>query len=344
MNGGMSRTAVLLVNWNNGHECVQCIDSLLGMATDDFDIIVVDNDSSDGSVSHILTWCHHPTPPPEASQRPGVAYASGNGLPRVPAQLLQPSASLPAPGLAGRGVRVFVVPAGQNRGFAAGNNLGLRVAGLQAYGHFWLLNTDTVVHHQALPALLRRAAADPGIGMVGSTLLYFDAPDRVQAMGGAWLDPRRMLTAHIGLGDWASRVPGHPAAVEAQMAYVVGASMLVSADFVRQVGPMQEDYFLYFEELDWAERARGHYRLGYAPDSLVYHRVGGSSARPASEMAESLLAQNRIRVLGRFFRAHRASALAYLGWVCLRHLLHGRWRAARIQWTALRKAPQLLKA
>lgn len=342
MNTAVGRTAVILVNWNNGHECVQCIDSLLGMATDNFDIVVVDNDSADDSVAHILTWCQHPLPPPAGSQRPGVAYGSPAGRHGVPAQVLEPSATLPTP--ATRGARVFIVPAGSNRGFAAGNNLGLRVAGLQAYSHFWLLNTDTVVQHRALPALLRRAAADPGIGMVGSTLLYFDAPDRVQALGGAWLDPRRMLTAHIGIDEPAALIPERPAEVEARMAYVVGASMLVSAAFVRDVGPMQEDYFLYFEELDWAQRAQGRYRLAYAPDSVVYHRVGRSSTRHMAERAETLLTENRIRVLGRFFRAHRASALAYMAWTCLRHLLRGRWQHARIQWAALRKAPQLLRS
>ncbi len=341
MSTDAGRTAVLLVNWNNGHECVHCIDSLLGMDTDGFDIVVVDNHSSDGSVAHILGWCQDPVPPTESDRRPGVVYATLAGLQPVPAQLLEPSSTLPP--ITRRGVRLFVVPAGGNRGFAAGNNLGLRAAGQDAYRHFWLLNTDTVVHRQALPALLRRAAEDPGIGMVGSTLLYFDAPGRVQALGGAWLDPRRMLTAHIGIGEPAALIPSHPAAVEARMAYVVGASMLVSAQFVHDVGPMQEDYFLYFEELDWAQRGRGRYRLGYAPDSLVYHRVGSSSQQPASEIAETLLAQNRIRVLGRFFRGHCASALAYMGLVCLRHLLRGRWQPARIQWAALRRAPQLLR-
>jgi GT2 family glycosyltransferase len=312
------------------------------MDTDEFDIVVVDNDSSDGSVGRILSWCHRPVPPPEGDQRPAVVYATRAGLLRVPAQLLEPSSRLPP--ATHRGVRLFVVPAGHNRGFAAGNNLGLRAAEQQAYTHFWLLNTDTVVQRQALPALLRRAADDPSIGMVGSTLLYFETPDRVQALGGAWLDPRRMLTAHIGIGEPAAQVPSHPGAVEARMAYVVGASMLVSADFVREVGLMQEDYFLYFEELDWAQRASGRFRLGYAPDSRVYHRVGTSSAQPASDLAETLLAQNRIRILGRFFRAHRVSALAYMVLVCLRHLLRGRWRSARIQWDALRRAPELLKA
>lgn len=344
MKGRASRTAVLLVNWNNGRECVQCIDSLLGMATQDFDVVVVDNASSDDSVAQILAWCERPRPPPAGPRHPGVAYGSQIGLShgRVPARLLAATETLPQP--TAPGVRVFVVPAGGNRGFAAGNNLGLRVAGLQAYGQFWLLNTDTVVHQQALPALLRRAAATPRSGMVGSTLLYFDAPERVQALGGAWLDPRRMLTAHIGIDEPASRIPSEPGAVEARMAYVVGASMLVSAAFVREVGPMQEDYFLYFEELDWAQRAQGRFGLAYAPDSRVYHRVGRSSAQPMALQAETLLTENRIRVLGRFFRPYRASALAYMAWVCLRHLLRGRWQRARIQWAALRKAPRLLKA
>ena len=63
-----------------------------------------------------------------------------------------------------------------------------------------------------------------------------------------------------------------------------------------------------------------------------------------AERAETLLAENRIRVLGRFFRSHRNTALAYMAWTCLRHLLRGRWQRARIQWAALRRAPQLLKS
>jgi GT2 family glycosyltransferase len=84
------------------------------------------------------------------------------------------------------------------------------------------------------------------------------------------------------------------------MAYVVGASMLVSTAFVRDIGYMQDDYFLYFEEPDWACRGRQRFRLGYAPDSFVYHKVGASSAQVASLKSLNLLYRNRVRFMNRF--------------------------------------------
>lgn len=334
--------AVILVNWNGWRDSVECVDSLLGMRGVDFDIYLVDNDSSDGSVEHLLGWCQTPVPPPPASRLPGVAFATLVGATQIPCVLLDATETPCPPELPG--TRVHIVRAGANRGFAGGNNVGLRVAGLQRYSHFWLLNTDTVVHEQALHELLARAQADPTLGMVGSSLLYFDRPDLVQAMGGAQVDPRRMMTVHIGIRAPAKTIPADPSDVESRMGYVIGASMLVTASFVRDIGPMQEDYFLYFEELDWAQRALGRYRLGYAPGSRVYHRVGASSAKQVSVLAETLLTENRIRVLGRYFRPHRWTALSYLFWVGVRHVLRGRFLHARIQFTALLKAPRLLKA
>jgi GT2 family glycosyltransferase len=237
------------------------------------------------------------------------------------------------------------VPTGANLGFAGGNNAGIAAAGLQRYSHFWLLNTDTVIHHQALQALLRRAQAEPHPGIVGSTLLYYDRPDCVQAMGGGRLELPGVLISHIGEGldlQALPREPANMARMEAQMAYVVGASMLVSADFVRQVGPMCEDYFLYFEELDWAFRGRKWFALGYAPTSLVFHKVGGSSTRSVSDFAMRLLCRNKMRFVARFLPERVRAVKWRLALDVLRHLFHGRWTLAWIFMRALVDSRQLI--
>ena len=90
------------------------------------------------------------------------------------------------------------------------------------------------------------------------------------------------------------------------MNYVEGASMLVTRQFLEEIGIMCEDYFLYFEEADWAIRAEGRFKLAYAPESIVYHKVGGSigtSSNPAkkSYTCDYFNIRNRLLFTRRFY-------------------------------------------
>jgi GT2 family glycosyltransferase len=293
------RVAVVLVNWNGWADCVECLDALFACDYPAFDVYLVDNASHDGSLEHIAAWCASPRAEAGWRDFDGVRrYSSGPAGPlscRVhgtpPAQPI---------GAAGGAAQLHLIRAGGNLGFAAGNNIGMRAAGIDDYAYYWLLNTDTVVDRRALGRLVERAQADRGLGIVGSTLRYYSEPQRLQAMGGALMDPATTAFWCIGIGQPVSSVPADPRGVEDQMAYVVGASMLVSTAFVRDIGYMQEDYFLYFEEPDWACRGRQRFRLGYAPDSFVYHKVGASSAQVASLKSLNLLYRNRVRFMNRF--------------------------------------------
>jgi len=69
--------------------------------------------------------------------------------------------------------------------------------------------------------------------------------------------------------------------LDGRLNYITGASMLVSRSFLEIIGLMSEDYFLYFEELDWSCRARNKFTLAYAPESIVYHKHRGSITKGA---------------------------------------------------------------
>ena len=97
------------------------------------------------------------------------------------------------------------------------------------------------------------------------------------------------------------------------MACVVGAAMLVSRAFLDTVGLMREDYFLFYEEMDWATRAAlpnpaGRlFRLGYAPRSVVFHKEGasiGTAASGGSALSLFYLFRNRLRFSWRFHRRY----------------------------------------
>jgi GT2 family glycosyltransferase len=197
----------------------------------------------------------------------------------------------------------------------------------------WLLNNDTVLAPGALRALTDAASADPGLGMVGSKLLYYHRPDTVQALGGAEFNAWLALPRHVGEHDRADEAPdGDPTA---RMRFVVGASMLVPVAFLRDVGLMSEEYFLYFEEMDWAMRARGRWRVGYAAGSVVYHKEGASIGRGAQGGEKSYTAdfhfmRSRLLFTRKFFPRRLPAVYLALGVAMLRRARHRRWDRVRM--------------
>ena len=321
--------AIVQVNWNGQADCIDCLDSLVGILRANHHVYLVDNASSDNSLEKIAAWCARPTRPIGARDLPGVTRHSAMPDP-VPLSVRWVDALTDVAPKIEPGCRISLIKSGANRGFAGGNNVGIKLGLAEGRGQFWLLNTDTVVHQDALNSMLERAHAVSGAGIVGSTLLYYDEPGTVQALGGAIVNRRTFAANHVGIGTRADQVPDDPADVEARMSYVVGASMLVSRAFIERVGLMQEDYFLYFEELDWAVRAEGLFRQCWAPRSLVWHKVGGSSAKVLSEFSARLLLRNRLRFVERFYPEQLASVRRQVWWEGLRHLAKGRFNSAGI--------------
>ncbi|MDE2348508.1 MAG: glycosyltransferase family 2 protein [Gammaproteobacteria bacterium] len=330
----------MLVNWNGWRECIECLDALLAQDHRALHVIIVDNASEDDSLEHIARWCDNPVAHPAWRSLPGVVRLTAGAAPG--SVLYRRIASPPADALAEAppGCMVTLIEAGENRGFAAGCNIGMRAAGAGGFDYYWLLNPDTVVAHDALAELVARAGVDARVGMVGSTILYYHRPEFIEALGGARVDLSDGASRHIGQGTSATRVPRDGGGVEEAMAYVMGASMLVSASFVREIGPMAEDYFLYYEEIDWAMRARGKFLPGYAPRSRVYHKSGANSSKVVPMRTARYYYRNRLRFVARYLPERLGAARRSLLVEMLRHLARGRWQLARVVGSVLIAAPK----
>lgn len=164
---------------------------------------------------------------------------------------------------------VDLLETGANLGFAGGCNVGIRSALALGAEYVWLLNSDTRVDPQALAAMVELAEADPGTGAVGSLICDSADPGRVLAWGGGRIDLR----------------VGRPCHALAQVAddkldYLTGASLLLRAEALADVGLLDEGYFLYWEETDLCYRLRARkWRLAVAPGSRVLHRSPEASRR-----------------------------------------------------------------
>lgn len=301
------RIAVVILNWNGWVDTLECLESVLRAEGVEGPVVVCDNDSQDDSLARIRAW---------AGGREVVELPEGHPLarfsqPPVPKPVRYVEYDRETAEQGGRAedhdIPLVLVRTGGNLGFAGGNNVGLRYALARPdIDAVWLLNNDTVVDPGAARALMKVVDRDREVGLCGSTLLYYDRPEVVQALGGASYNERMALPAHIGESKPLPDAPDVDAVV-GQMAYVAGASMLATRRFLEEVGLMEESYFLYFEELDWALRAAGRFRLGYAPDSIVYHKEGRSigtrGAERKSALADYYFLRNRLLITRRFFPA-----------------------------------------
>lgn len=167
----------------------------------------------------------------------------------------------------GQPVRITLAP--RNLGYAGGVNVCIREA--EGADAWWVLNPDTAPEPAAMGEMvdrLRRGDCDA----VGSVVYTPDG--RIQSLGGLWR-PSSARAVSLGFGEPLERVHELADDVERRQNYLNGASMMVSRRFWAETGPMQEDYFLYCEEVEWCLRglSRG-LRLGLAHAARVLHYRG----------------------------------------------------------------------
>jgi len=303
---------VVVVSFNSSDVILDCLESLLASVGVCLRILVVDNGSTDGTPALLRDWAageggtgeDRPAGaalpfvlPPAA--RPLTLY---DHVPPVDANPdLRSSAVTPA-----GGSTVTLLDTGRNTGFAGGVNRGLAaLAAVPGIDRFWVLNPDSAVPPETARAFATHPAPPGGFALMGGRVIYLETPDVIQIDGGT-LNRRTGVTGNLNLGASHAATPvPDPARVD----FVTGASMVASRAFYEAAGPMAEDYFLYYEEVDWALR-RGALPLLYCPGGTVYH-VGGSAigsptlGRPASPF--SLYFKHRGRM--RFLRRHLPQSL-----------------------------------
>lgn len=304
-----STICAVVVNWNGWRDTLVCLESLFALGGTPMRVIVCDNASTDPSVVEIDRYLRDRHPHwQSAAGEPGLQDTDpGHGV-----------------------LSVHVLRLGDNLGYAGAINAGIQWAQKRWTPRgFWLLNNDVQAFPGALDALVAAQAAVPHAGICGSVLLEWDEPGRIQAVAGIH---RRWL----GVGWHDKRLPADGNDVSLAVDYPVGASMYVGAEYVDAVGLMDPGYFLYCEEMDWAERGR---RRGYRPvvalRSRLRHKEGASTGSLGGVRNKSLLSErygviNRLRITRKFWPHYVPVVWASLFAVILDRLSHGEVARARL--------------
>ena len=242
---GNKTVCTIIVNYRTAKLTIDCLKSLMSEKKNlpYLTVIVVDNDSGDNSVTEI-----------------NQAIIEHNWQEWV-----------------------SLIASEKNGGFAYGNNLAIKSAQKEnkSIDYFWLLNPDTVVRENALTTLIEFMENNAQVGIAGSRLEDFDRTGQQSAFCFRTIFSEIDSGLRLGiitkiLSPWVVA----PAIYESncQTDWVAGASMIIRPQVFDDVGLLDEEYFMYCEEMDFCLQARkAGWSCWYVPESRVVHLVGQSS-------------------------------------------------------------------
>jgi N-acetylglucosaminyl-diphospho-decaprenol L-rhamnosyltransferase len=303
----MASVAITIVGYRNADDIAECLQSLASAeAEPSFEIFISENGGAVGMDALIgrldggdPSWRPTTKPPPTAAEN---MKRSRNYV------LIRPDG--------GEGALVHVAEMRENLGYAGGINAWLRpllhVSGWEAV---WVLNPDTRPEPDAL-AELGAYAGSRGKEMVGSSIIRIGQSDTVFVRGLSW----NKLSARVVAVGQGERLAAEPDLnkVEAQITAPSGASIYVTRHLLDSIGLMDERYFLYMEELEWGERARG--MVGHAHLSRVPHKcgttIGGSHGRVGNSRLSVYLSTRNVIL---FVRSKHP---LWLPWTLLMQIAH----------------------
>lgn len=331
----MPKVFIIILNWNGWRDTIECLESLKELDYENFRIIVVDNGSTDESIQKLEEYRRKPT---------GAASLWSPELARGNPQQAEESNNL---------TRFRVYSNESNLGFAGGNNVGIKEGLLRGVDYILLLNNDTVVDKNFLKTLVRAGDSDKKIGILGPIVYFFDEPEEIWFAGGRinWIRTRgthidykkpaeiypsseaRQLPGRIEKPENKNaRVLGPPSPLPVKVKgrsnnkivdYISGCCLLIKKEVIDQIGLMDEDYFLYYEDTDWCLRGK---KVGYqcvlAPSAKIYHKVSQSVAKLSSLNYIYYHTRNGLRMAWRMNGwPKRIVLLVWLSWLFFKQLI-----------------------
>jgi GT2 family glycosyltransferase len=163
----------------------------------------------------------------------------------------------------------------RNLGFAGGCNAGMRWALRNGFQYVWLLNCDTVVDSESLGELVRAMDGDRSIGVVGGIMYYWNEPERIQIAAGS-IDPETGRGGVLGLDQLDI---GQFSGIR-DTDYVCGGTLLAKSAAIKEVGLLDERFFMYYEDTDWGVRMRQRgWRVVSTSAAKAWHKARASAGK-----------------------------------------------------------------
>ena len=203
-----------------------------------------------------------------------------------------------------------------NRGFAAACNAGMQAALESGADYVVLVNNDTLLHPDMIAGLVAAAEANPRAALLNPMIGYADRPDVVWANG-------NVLSLYTGTGDGADIGRSMQEVAREgtkRVAAATGCILMARARVARELGLLDDDLFMYYEDADWSLRVRAAgYEILAVPSAMAWHKISSDNRLTADYSAFLYYynIRNRLAVMQRHARWHHWAVFAprFLAWL-----------------------------
>jgi GT2 family glycosyltransferase len=191
--------------------------------------------------------------------------------------------------------KIKLVNSGSNIGYAGGNNFGIKIAQKENPEYIFLLNPDATVQKDCLKNLISRMNSEKDVGLASPIILYNDS--KVIWYAGSSINWHNGVTSHIG----ANEIDEGQYSNNLHTERANGCAMIIRASKLREVGLMDEHYFLYYEETDWSVRfSNAGYSIGLVPAAITWHKASSSTGGHKSALYHYYMTRNRLYFMSKF--------------------------------------------
>ena len=202
----------------------------------------------------------------------------------------------------------------KNMGFSGGNNVGIKFALKNDSDYVLLLNNDTLVKEDFLTELFNFAEKTEKAGLIVPKIYFANGFEfhkdkytkselgKVIWYGGGVMDWQNVVGRHRGV----DQVDKGQFEEEGQTDFASGCCVLIKKEVFEKIGLLDEDYFLYYEDNDFSQKAtKAGYRIYFVPKSVIWHKNAGSTGGSGSKLQDYYITRNRL-IFGNRYASMRA--------------------------------------
>lgn len=262
----MKKISIIIINFNGEKDTRECLESLMQIKHDSFilDTILVDN-STENKISISET-----------------EYKK---------------------------INLKIIFNSQNLGFSGGNNVGIRYALKTKANYVLLLNNDTLVEEDFLNKLIEFSEKNDKAGLIVPKIYFASGYEfhkdkykkeelgKVFWYAGGIMDWKNVLGKHRGVDEVDHGQYDHVQETD----FASGCCVLIKKEVFEKIGLLDGDYFLYYEDNDFSQKAKkAGFKIYYEPQSVIWHKNAGSTGGSGSKLQDYYITRNRLLFGNRF--------------------------------------------
>jgi GT2 family glycosyltransferase len=270
------RVSVVILNWNGWADTIECLESLYQINYPNYDVVLVDNDSTDDSIKEIKKYCNG-----QLDVKSKYIDFETRNKPIKIIELIEEEAKIinppdyPIIDKGGPTKILNLIINHYNYGFAKGNNTGIDYA-LTIFNpdYILLLNNDTIVDFDFMLELVLTGESSEKIGFVGAKTYFYNNENLLQAAGGGDVDFKHGIVNELA----SNKEDNGDYDIYMELDYIGGACLLCKREVISTIGSLDSNFFMYWEDVNWCLNGSKYgYKSVYSYKSKIWHKYGASS-------------------------------------------------------------------